>query len=66
MLKQRETRRKFRNHRNDHNYLLQCQAAIAVEDSMVNDKTHQHVEAETMFKPGKQQHEISHPKYFLS
>ena len=66
MLKQKETRRKFRNHRNDQNYLLQCQAAIAVEDSMVNDKTYQHVEAETMFKPRKQQHETSHPKYFPS
>ena len=46
MLKQKETRTKFRNSRNDHNYLSQCQVAIAVEDSMANDKTNQYVEAE--------------------
>ena len=46
MLKQKETRRKFRDPRNDHNYLSQCQVAIAVEDSMVNEKTNQYVEAQ--------------------
>ena len=39
MLRQKETCRKFRNYRNDHNYLSYCQAAITVEDSMVNNKT---------------------------
>ena len=39
MLRQKETCRKFRNYRNDHNYLSCCQAAITVEDSMVNNKT---------------------------
>ena len=34
----KKKRRKFRNHRNDHNYLSGRQAAIAVEESMVNDK----------------------------
>ena len=39
MFRQKETCRKFRNYRNDHNYLSYCQAAITVEDSMVNNKT---------------------------
>ena len=38
MLEQKETRRKFRNQGNDQNYLSWWQAAIAVEESMVNDR----------------------------
>ena len=38
MLEQKETCRKFRNHRNDHIYLSWRQAATTVEESMVNDR----------------------------
>ena len=38
MLERIETRRKFRNHRHDHNELSWRQAAITVEKSVVNDK----------------------------
>ena len=38
MFERKKNRRKFRNHRNDHNYLSVRQAAVAVEESMVNDK----------------------------
>ena len=38
MLEQKETRIRFTNHKKSHNYLSWQQAAIAVEESVVNDK----------------------------
>ena len=38
MLERKQIRRKFRNIRNDHNYLSWRQATIAVEESLVNEK----------------------------
>ena len=53
MVETKETRRKFRNYRNYNNYLWQ-QAAIAVEESMVNDKNNylqqKYVEVEEVAK----------------
>ena len=39
MLEQKESRIRFTNQRNSYNYLSWQQAAIAVEESMINDKT---------------------------
>ena len=39
MQEQQRARTNFRNHRNDQNYLSWRQAAIAVEESLANDKT---------------------------
>ena len=54
MVETKETHRKFRNYRNDNNYLSWQQAAIAVEESMVNNKNNylqqKYVEVEEVAK----------------